>query len=228
MPMMYMADRTHATPTGGITELGNGEYEVTAYYLMPSRMQMNTVTMGTWDLKVMTSMKTVHFYPNIEMAMMTNTVKGEPRLLGVSDTIIDMNGLETGRPYNIFRDGDPVPQGGGTNYDFDIFISPMETMMSFPPLVVGETLQSGMGGTPLDVTSVEIDVNVNDGSWDINSDQPSGNNDGRWTLNTLQLDNPGTNTIKFRLIVNGETKTADGLAVNPGVNDFTEFTVTLP
>ena len=228
MPMMYMADRTHATPVGDITELGGGDYQVTVYYLMPSRMNMNQTTMGTWDLKVMTSMKTVHFYPNINMAM-GDTVRSDPRLLGIADTIVNMDGLETGRPYNIFRDGDPVLQGGGPNYDFDIFISPMETMMSFPPLVVGETLQSGMGGTPLLVDTVNIEVKVNDAvDWDTTSAQPSGNNDGIWTLNTLQLDNPGTNTIKFRLIVNGETKTTDGLALNPGVNDSTPFTVTLP
>ena len=222
MPMMYMADRTHATPVGDITELGGGDYQVTVYYLMPSR---GMDTMGTWDLKVMTSMKTVHFYPNINMAM-GDTVRSEPRLLGITDMIVNMDGLPAARPYNIFRDGDPVLQGGGPNYDFDIFISPMETMMSFPPLVVGETLESGMGGTPLDVTSVEIHVNVNDGGWDTTSAQD--NLDGTWTLNTLQLDNPGTNTIKFRLIVNGETKTTDGLDAVADVNDSTPFTVTLP
>ena len=129
----------------------------------------------------------------------------------------------------MFRDGDPVLQGAGPNYDFDIFIAAMENMMSFPPLVVGETLESGMGGTSLLVDTVDIEVKVNDAvDWDTTSAQPSGNNDGIWTLNTLQLDNPGTNTIKFRLIVNGETKTTDGLALNPGVNDSTPFTVTLP
>ena len=227
MPMMYMADRTHATPVGDIIETNpgvSGIYNVTLYYLMPSRMNMNQTTMGTWDLKVMANTKTVHFYPNINMAM-GDTVRSDPRLLGITDTIINMDGLESGRPYNIFRDGDPVAQGGGTNYDFDIFISPMETMMSFPALIVGEQLASGMGGAPLDVTSVDIDVNVNDGGWDTTSDQDHG--DGTWTLNTLQL-NSGVNEIKIRLIVNGETKTTDGLALNPGVNDFTPFTVTLP
>jgi len=227
MPMMYMADRTHATPIGDIVETNpgvSGVYNVTVYYLMPSRMQMNTVTMGTWDLKVMANMKTVHFYPNITMAM-GDTVRSDPRLLGITDTIINMDGLPVARPYNIFRDADPVLQGGGTNYDFDIFISPMETMMSFPALIVGEQLASGMGGTPLDVTSVDIDVNVNDGGWDTNSDQD--NRDGTWTLNTLQL-NSGANEIKIKVIVNGETKTTDGKAVDPDVNDFTPFTVTAP
>jgi len=228
MPMMYMADRTHATPVAEITETVpsvSGIYNVTVYYLMPSRMQMNTITMGTWDLKVMANMKTVHFYPNINMAM-GDTVRSDPRLLGITDTIVNMDGLPVARPYNIFRDGDPVLQGGSTtNYDLDIFISPMETMMSFPALTVPMTLQSGMGGTPLDVTSVSVEAEVNGvGGYHLAS--PMG--DGTWTLNTLQLDNPGTNTIKIRLIVNGETKTTDGFAVDPGVNDFTPFTVTLP
>lgn len=228
MPMMYMADRTHATPIGEITETVpgvSGIYNVTVYYLMPSRMDMNQTTMGTWDLKVMTNMETVHFYPNIDMAM-GDTVRSDPRLLGIGDTIKNMDGLETGRPYNIFRDGDPVLQAGSTDYDFEIFISPMETMMSFPALIVGNTLVSGMDGTPLLVTSVDIDVNVNNGTWDTNSDQDNG--DGTWTLNTLQLNSGSSNEIKIRVIVNGETKTTDGLAANPGVNDFTPFTVTLP
>ncbi len=225
MPMMYMADRTHATPMGGITELGNGEYEVTAYYLMPSRMQMNTITMGTWDLKVMTNMKSVHFYPNIEMAMMTNTVRTEPPLKGVSDTIFNMDGLEVGRPYNLFRD-DLIDLGAGTTYDFDIFIAPMETMMSFPALIVGETLQSGMGGTPYTVNNVDVDVNVNNGGWLTNKD--TDNLDGTWNLKALPLDNPGTNEIRVRLTVNGEIKTTDELPAQTDVNDFVTFTVTLP
>ena len=189
MPMMYMADRTHATPVGEIVETVpgvSGIYNVTVYYLMPSRMNMNQTTMGTWDLIVTASNKTVHFYPNIKMAMMDNTVKTAP-LYGVDDIVIDMNGLPTERPYNLFRDGDPVLQGAGPNYDFDIFIAAMENLMSFPPLVVDETLESGMGGTSLLVDTVDIEIKVNDAvDWDTTSAQPSGNNDGKWTLNTLQ------------------------------------------
>ena len=104
MPMMYMADRTHGTPMSDvITESAPGVYDVTAYYLMPSR-KMDGTTQGTWDLKVTTSNKTVHFYPNIKMAMMNNTVKTLP-LYGVDDIVIDMDGLPTGRPYNLFRNG---------------------------------------------------------------------------------------------------------------------------
>ena len=227
MPKMYMDGMTHATPIGEITETVpgvSGIYSVTVYYLMPSRM-MDGTTMGTWDLKVSTGNKSVHFYPNIEMAMMTNTVRTDPPLKGIGDTIINMDGLEVGRPYNLFRD-DLRDQGTGTTFDFDIFIAAMETMMSFPALVVGDTLESGMGGTPLVVTSVEIDVNVNDGSWQSNKDLPQGN--GIWTLNALPLNNPGTNTIKVRLLVNGETKTTDGKDAVADINDFVTFTVTLP
>lgn len=221
MPMMYMADRTHATPMGGITELGNGVYEVTAYYLMPSRM-MDGTTMGTWDLKVMANMKTVHFYPNINMAMMTNTVRVQ--LKGVNDTILNMDGLEVPRPYNLFRDN-LVQQGAGTNYNFDIFIAPMENMMSFPALIDGMTLTSGMGGTPYLVSGITAEASDDDGAtWTAGT---TGVADGVWSFSTLQL-NSGANTIKVRLTVSSEVKTTNGLAAVTDDNDFTTFTVTLP
>ena len=224
MPMMYMADRTHATPMGEIVETVpgvSGVYNVTAYYLMPSRM-MDGTTMGTWDLKVMANMKTVHFYPNINMAMMTNTVRTQ--LKGVNDTIFDMNGLEVSRPYNLFRDN-LVQQGAGTNYNFDIFIAPMENMMSFPALVDGMTLTSGMGGTPYDVTGITAEASDDDGAtWTAGT---PGVTNGVWSFSTLQL-NSGPNTIKVRLTVSSEVKTTNGLAAVTDVNDFTTFTVTLP
>jgi hypothetical protein len=224
MPMMYMADRTHATPMGEIVETVpgvSGIYNVTAYYLMPSRM-MDGTTMGTWDLKVMANMKTVHFYPNINMAMMTNTARVQ--LKGVNDTIIDMSGLEVPRTYNLFRDG-LVQQGGGNTYDFDIFIAPIENMMSFPALINGMTLTSGMGGTPYDVSGVSVEASVNDGNtWDTGTD----NTNGTWSFNALNLNNPGTNEIRVRLTVSGEIKTTNGLTAQTGANDFTTFTVTLP
>jgi hypothetical protein len=223
MPVMYMVDRMHATPVGEtINEVAGhpGDYEITVYYLMPSRM-MDGTTMGTWDLKVMIGTESAHFYPNIDMAMMTNTVRVQ--LKGIDDTIIDMTGLEVGRTYNLFKDQLVTSSGPGT-HDFDIFIAPIETMMSFPALKVPMTLQSGMGGTPLDVTSVTVEAEVN-GTGGYNPASPNG--DGTWSLNDITL-NSGANTIDVRLIVNSETKTTNGLAVDPGVNDFATFTVTLP
>jgi len=222
MPMMYMADRTHSTPMiETITESAPGIYDVTVYYLMPSRM-MDGTTMGTWKLKVMIGMKSVNFYPNINMAMMANTVRVQ--LKGVNDKIIDMNGLEVPRTYNLFRE-DLHLGGGPGNHQFDIFIAPMETMMSFPPLIVGDTLASGMGGAPYDVTSVNVDVNVNDTGWMTNQDTNTSN--GIWLLSGLTL-NSGANEIRVRLNVSSETKTTDGRVAVPDVNDFATFTVTLP
>ena len=224
MPVMYMIDeRTHATPVGEtINEVAGhpGDYEITVYYLMPSRM-MDGTTMGTWDLKVMIGTESAHFYPNIDMAMMTNTVRVQ--LKGIDDTIKDMTGLDVGRTYNLFKDQLATSSGPGT-HDFDIFIAPIETMMSFPALKVPMTLQSGMGGTPLEVTSVTVEAEVN-GSGGYNTASPNG--DGTWSLNGITL-NSGANTINVRLTVNSETKTTNELPADPGVNDFATFTVTLP
>jgi hypothetical protein len=168
----------------------------------------------------MTGMQSVNFYPNIDMAMMSNTVRVQ--LKGVADTIIDMNGLEVPRTYNLFRD-DLVSVGAST-YDFNIFIAPMETMTSFPALIDGDTLASGMGGTPYDVNGVTVEASANGGgSWKTGTT----NDDGIWSFNALNL-NSGANEIRVRLTVSGETKTTNGLVADPGVNDFATFTVTLP
>jgi hypothetical protein len=222
MPMMYMVDRTHSTPMGGIAELGNGEYEVTAYYLMPSRM-MDGTTMGTWDLKVMTNMKTVHFYPNINMAMMSNTARVQ--LKGVADTIINMDGLEVPRNYNLFRDN-LVQQGVGSNYEFDVFIAPMENMMSFPALLDPMTLTSGMGGTPYDVSGVVVEAS-DDGGTTWNAGVPAGT-DGVWRFTgaeALTLNAGVANDVRVRLTVSAEVKTTNGL-LDDDTNDFAIFTIT--
>ena len=224
MPMMYMTDRTHSTPMGDvITESAPGVYDVTAYYLMPSRM-MDGTTMGTWDLKAMIGMESVHFYPNIGMAMMNNTARVQ--LKGVNDTIIDMNGLEVPRNYNLFRDNLVASAGPGNNYDFDVFIAPMESMMSFPALLDPMTLVSGMDGTPYDVSGVSIDVKVGNGAWQ--TDHGIDNGNGTWSLDGLSLSSGQANDIHVRLTVSSEVKTNDGLDAQTDVNDFTTFTVTLP
>ena len=227
MPMMYMADRIHSTPMGGIREVDAvnqpGVYEVTAYYLMPSRM-MDGTTMGTWDLKVMVNAQSVHFYPNIAMAMMTNTARVQ--LKGVSDTIIDMNGLEVPRNYNIFRDG-LAQQGMGATYDFDVFIAPMENMMSFPALLDPMTLTSGMGGTPYDVSGVVVEASVNGGAYASGTD----NGDGTWSFSALSGFNTTSgfnNLVRVKLKDDTEVKTSDGLAAQTDVNDSATFTVTFP
>jgi len=223
MPMMYMAEMMHSTPMFSIDEpdpnAEPGVYEVTLFYLMPSRM-MDGTTMGTWDLKVMVGMESAHFYPNVMMAM-GDTVRVQ--LKGVDDTIIDMNGLEVGRTYNLFKDNLTITGAGNDSYS--IFIAPIETMMSFPALLDPMTLQSGMGGTPYDVNNVTVDVNINDGGWI--ADYGIDNLNGVWSLDNLTL-NSGENTIKVRLTVSGEIKTTNGLSAVADDNDFATFTVNVP
>ncbi|UCB55322.1 MAG: hypothetical protein JSW45_01955 [Thiotrichales bacterium] len=221
-PMMHMADRMHSTPYVDFVETSPGTYTATAYYLMPSVM-MTGDTMGYWHLMVdIDSTEMANLYPTVMMAMADNTQRVQ--LKGITDTIVDMNMLTVPRPYNLFRDG-LTETGGGTNYQFDIFIAPMEDMLNFPALLDPMTLNSGMGAPTYDVNNVTVDVNVNDGGWQ--NDHGVDNTDGTWSLNGLSLTS-GANQIKVRLTVSGETKTTDGLAVNAGVNDFTTFIVTLP
>ena len=221
-PMMHMADRMHSTPFVDFTNAGNGEYTATVYYLMPSVM-MTGDTMGYWDLEVAVDPgETTHIYPTVMMAMADNTQRVQ--LKGVADTIIDMNMLEVPRTYNLFRD-DLTETGGGTNHQFDIFIAPLENMLSFPALLDPMTLTSGMGGTPYNVSGVTVDVNVNDGGWQ--NGHGIDNGDGSWSLNGLSLVS-GANQIKVRLTVSSEIKTTDGLAAVADSNDFATFIVTLP
>jgi hypothetical protein len=225
MPMMHMNGLMHSTPMGGITESNTpGVYDVTIYYLMPSRM-MDGTTMGTWDLKVIIGSESAHLYPNVAMAMMTNTVRVQ--LKGIDDTIIDMNGLEVARTYNLFRDRLETPDGID-NDEFDVFIAPIETMLSFPALIDPMTLMSGMGGTPYEVNGVLVEASVNDSAtWVTGTD----NGNGTWSFTGLTLNagtgmDPVANTICLRLTVSGEIKTTvdeEGNTVDCGT-----FTVTLP
>ena len=226
MPMMHMADRIHATPMGEITELGGGDYQVTVYYLMPSRDE-NNIARGTWDLKVTTSTKTVHFYPNIvpPLDVADNTVLTQ--LKGINDTIVNMDGLEVPRNYNLFRDN-LVQEGSGSNYEFDIFIAPMENMMSFPALIDGDTLDSGMGGIPYLVDGITVEASDDGGTtW---STGVATGTAGVWNFSgseALTL-TTGANEVRIKLTVSNEVKTTNGLAADPGVNDFATFTITLP
>ena len=96
-------------------------------------------------------------------------------------------------------------------------------MTSFPALVDGDTLASGMGGTPYDVNNIIVEASANGGGWKTGTT----NDDGVWSFTALNL-NSGANEIRVRLTVSGEIKTTNGLIADPDVNDFATFTVTLP
>lgn len=211
MPMMHMSTMTHSSPVAmpAVTEDGNGLYTVTVYYLMASQM-MDGTSMGYWDLKLTLAGEEAHFYPVVKMAM-GDTVR--TRLKGQNDFIKDMMGNDVSRDYFIFRDS----LTGTGPYTLTLYIVAKENMMSFPPFVVGSTLDSGMGGTPLTIDTMSVNVSV-DGSSPIAA---TSNDDGTWSV-SVDLTNGVANQLEVELLVNGERKTSDGTAA--GLNAF--FTIT--
>ncbi len=217
MPMMHMSTMTHSSPVpvAAVSEDGNGLYTATAYYLMASTM-MDGTSMGFWDLGITANGESAHFYPSVMMAM-GDTVK--TRLKGQTDKIVDMMSMSVSRDYNIFKDKLMASSGA---YNFTVFIAAKESMMSFPALIDGDTLTSGMGGTSLPVTSILVEFSIDDGAnWTTAVD---GTN-GTWAATGLALTAGQENQIRVRLTVNGEVKTTDGLAAD-GSNDYASFTVT--
>jgi hypothetical protein len=214
MPMMHMSTMTHssAMPADAISEDGDGLYTVKIYYLMASQM-MDGSSMGFWDLKFTVGGEVAHFYPAVMMSM-GDTAK--TRLKGQADVIKDMMSMDVSRDYFIFKDS--LTGTGMGPYAFTMFIAAKETMMSFPAIINGNTLASGMGGTSLTISSIAVDVSVNDAS----SVAATDNGDGTWTVSGLTLTAGSENEIEVTLTVNGERKTSDGTA--EGVNAI--FTVT--
>ncbi|HEB81715.1 MAG TPA: hypothetical protein ENJ11_02515 [Gammaproteobacteria bacterium] len=213
MPKMHMASgMKHSAPTTGCTENAQtaGDYNCTVYYLMPSTMA-GGMSMGYWELKVMPDMsESVTFYPQVMMAM-GDTPK--VKVKGQTDVIKDMMGMDEKRNYYIFKDG---LRGTGP-YTLTLFIAAKETMMDFPAVIVGNTLQSGMGGTPLLVSSVNVAVTANGTPVGNATD----NTDGTWSID-LNLNSGVANTVEVELSVNGERKTSDG--TDTGLNG--KFTIT--
>jgi len=211
MPIMNMATMTHSTPmpATAVSEDANGLYTVNVYYLMPSQM-MDGTSMGYWDLKFTIAGEVAHFYPVVKMAMGDTT---RTRLKGQADEIKDMMGMNVSRDYFILKDS----LTGSGPYTFTMFIAAQESMMSFPAVIDGNTLQSGMGGTPLAINSIGVNVSVNSAS----SVAANDNGDGTWDI-SLPLNNGEANQVEVELTINGERKTSDGTAA--GLNSI--FTIT--
>lgn len=211
-PVMHMVDgRDHSTPFAGCTENSTvaGDYDCTIYYLMPS--SMNGVVMGEWELGILVAAnEEVSFTPDVMMAMGDTAMV---KLKGQADMIKSMTGDDESRTYIIFRDS----VTGAGPYTLSFFIAAKETMMSFPAVIVGNTLQSGMGGTPLTVNDVTVTVSAN-GSVVGNA---TDNLDGTWSID-LNLDKDVANTVEIELSVNGERKTSNG--ASDGLNG--KFTIT--
>ncbi len=202
MPMMHMGSgMKHSSPNTDCTESTTaGEYDCTVYYLMASSMS-NGMSMGYWELKVMPTMtESVTFYPQVMMAM-GDTVS--VKLKGQADVIKDMMGMDENRNYYIFKDN----LTGTGPYTLTLFIAAKEDMMNFPAVINNNTLQSGMGGEPLPISSITVNVTANSGAPLAAVD----NADGTWSVE-LALNKGVANTVEVALSVNGETKTSDGTA----------------
>ena len=229
MPMMYMnAGHKHATPMGEITESGTaGTYDVTIYYVMPSRMgEMAPISysaMGTWDLKVMIGMESVHFYPNIIMAMGDTVVAQMKAQNTGTDTVMNMDGLEESRTYFIFREN---LTGIATDSTFEMFLATRDTMMDFPVVDEGETLDSVAG--PITLSSVDVQVST-DGTTFNNASNP-GSSIGYFSRPNMDISG---GKIYVKLTVDGELKTTNGLPADNSTdpndtNMHAVFTVTTP
>lgn len=217
MPLMYMASHHHSTPVGSITDNGDGTYTCEAYYLMAS--VMGTGSMGYWELKVTTGPgdTAVTFYPSVMMGMGGNTVRGTLR--GVSDKITNM-GMAAARTYHIFNNG---LTGSGGNHGFALFIATTESMMSYPPVFPGTSLNNESGSSWV-VDSMAVSVSTDGATWVAATSQGG----GKWVANGLAgLAKDVAGTIRVRIIVNGEQKTTDGLSLAADqVNGHAAFSVT--
>ena len=219
MPMMYMATHEHSTPFEAVTDDDNdGTYDVTIYYLMPTSM-MDGTSMGIWDLTVMIGGEVAHFYPDVMMAMGDSpraVLKGQM----VDDMIPNMSGLEEARSYYMFNEGVSATPGG---HSFGLFLAARESMMNYPVVDVGATLNSGTA-YELTVASISIEVSTDGSNW------TAAVNDGGGHFSASGLSGMSSGVqapLYARLSINGEQKTTDG---NPpagdGSNDIATFTVT--
>ena len=224
MPMMYMnAGHRHATPMGEVTESAPGVYDVTIYYVMASRMgaMENFRAMGTWDLKVMIGMESVHFYPNIMMAMGDTVVTQLKAQNTGTDTVINMDGLEESRTYLIFRED---LSGIATDATFEMFLATRDTMMDFPAVDEDEILDSAAG--PITLSTVEVQVST-DGT-NFNSASNPNNSTGYFSRLNMDI---SAGKIYVKLTVDGELKTTNGLPADNSTdpddtNMHAVFTVT--
>lgn len=224
MLMMNMEDRRHSTPDMDCTESGTaGTYDCTVYYVMPSVMATGD-SMGYWQIQVMVDMKSALFYPKVMMAMGDTTRSLLKGIIGV-DTI-SMMGDTLSRPYNLFRNG---LSGTTGSHDFELFLAPMETMMSFPTLATGLTLN----GSFL-VSDVKVEFSTDETNW-FEATYVGTNGSGIWGITglagltdgvegkiyvKLSVDSDASGTFEL-----GELKTTDGLAAG-GMNEYATFRVT--
>ena len=204
MPKMYMgAGHKHSTPHTGCTAFDvEGVASCTVYFLMASKMGGEVA--GNWDLGFTHDSETVHFFPEVMMAMGEDTSR--LRLEGGAadaDHVQDMMGNDAGRKYFIYKDS---VSGMTGDHVVNFFVATQDSMMSFPSVDAmsgGETVElliDGVVATPL-----------GDGVW-------------KATNNIDTLTNNQQGRVELKLSVGGVFKTLDE---GNGDADHTETTFKL-
>lgn len=216
MPVMDMAaGHMHDAPVGAVVDNGDGSYEATVYYLMPSKMMDGTV-MGDWELRVMIGDETTTFYPDVKMAMGDTALA---KLKGQDDLIAGMpDPLK--RTYFIFKNS---LTGMTDNHSFSFFIAARESMMSHVAVYENVTLNPGETYELL-VSPITVEVSTDGTSWVA----ATSSDDGNYMISGLTgLTDNQEGEIYVRLSIQGEQKTTNGLAeAGDGTNDYATFTVT--
>ncbi|MFA7403654.1 MAG: hypothetical protein WC007_06660 [Pelobacteraceae bacterium] len=203
VPKMYMATMSHSAPVDTVVESATpGTYDCAVFYQMASGPGM-----GVWELKVSIGGESAIFYPPVAMSMGTTA---RATLKGVNDML---GSTATKRTYNLFNDGSTF----GMSSTFKLFIAASDDimMMKFPTVSVNSIL------TGLTVNTMTVEASADNGAtWNSLTD----NGSGHWSVAGLTGLATG-GTIKVRVTINGEQKTADGNAAIAGTNDFATFTV---
>jgi hypothetical protein len=203
---MYMAaGHVHSTPSAGCSETdSNGDALCTPYFLMASSMA-NGTHMGHWRLTFALDGETVDFFPEVSMAM-GDTQRVQLKGTG-TDLIGGMNGMTTARAYNLFLDSLSVVDMAAEDpqWRLGFYVSAQESMMSFPPLMVGWDLNPGTA-FELQPDTITLEASLDGTTW---IDAVS-MGDGVWSVSGLALIEGDSNLVSLRLTVNGEVKTTNG------------------
>jgi len=211
LPWMTMAAMEHGTPVESVTDLGDGNYRVVAYYLMPT----NTVTGDTWEIIVKAEGSEIARLP----VTVTGSMMDRGLLKGINDKIM-MNSMAANRNYFIFTS---TTITGST---VDLYLATRETMSNHPAVFSGQSLLDEtsknwtVGSVQLDLctsafTYDSVTPATSCGGWTTLTDQ----GDGHFTGNIPAASSGGLMPVfGVRLNVvnatagNNEWKTKDGIA----------------
>ena len=181
MPKMYMgAGHKHSTPHTGCTAFDvEGVASCTVYFLMASKMGGEVA--GNWDLGFTHDSETVHFFPEVMMAMGEDTSRLKLSGAKTDPDKVIMMGNDTGRNYFIYKDSIASSVNGHT---VKFFVATQDSMMSFPAL---------------DETQVSVVLTVNGTTADA-----EGN--GIWSVELAGLTASELATLSLTLNVDGLDK----------------------